>query len=263
MRLVLALVSSLWLATAVASPASIRVEAGDWGSASVQDIEAVLRSVADVILPEFPRQAGVRMVVRASTAGPRVLAAKSLNGEHQVLLNVRDPRWDQFAYQFSHELCHIVSNYDERGIGAERSHQWFEESVCEAVSIVTLQRLAVRWQQAAPHTGWASYAPAFGEYAQRLMSSQHRHLRAGTSLATWYRQHGDEMERDPYLRQENELIATALLDLFQTTGLGAVGYLNVDTHDAQGFIGYLQAWYDCCPDAQRPLVRRVIELFRT
>ena len=262
-RLILVLVSSLWLASAPASQPSIRVEAGDWGTASAQDIEAVLRSVAAVMLPEFPRQAGVRVVVRASTAGPRVLAMKSSDGEHQVLLNVRDPRWDQFAYQFSHELCHIVSNYDEREIDAARSHQWFEEAVCEAVSIVTLQRLTVRWQEAPPHAGWASYAPAFAEYAQQLMNSQHRYLLAGTSLAAWYRQHEDEMERDPYLRQKNELIATALLDLFQTAGLQAVGYLNVDTHDAHGFAGYLEAWYDCCPEAQRPLVRRVIELFRT
>ena len=262
-RLILALVSTLWLATATASQPSIRVEAGDWGSASAPDIEAVLRSVAEVMLPEFPHQAGVHVVVRASAAGPRVLAVKSANGEHQVLLHVRDTRWDQFAYQFSHELCHIVSNYDERAVSPARSHQWFEEAVCEAVSILTLQRLALRWQQAAPHAGWAPYAPAFAEYAERLMSSHHRYLPGGTSLATWYGQHGDELERDPYLRQKNELIATALLDLFQTAGLQAVGYLNVDTHDAHGFVEYLEAWHDCCPEAHRPLVRRVIELFRT
>ena len=239
---------------------------GDWGAASREDIGAVLASVAGVLLPDFPQYASVRINVVAGRNGPRVLEEKTAEGAYQIELDVRDARWDQFAYQFSHELCHIVSNYDRREIGAlagERPHQWFEEAVCEAVSLVTLDRLAVRWQHAAPHRGWASYAPAFRQYAEALLRDGHRHLPAGTSLAVWYGENAARMERDPYLRQKDELVATALLDIFMAGGLSSIGYLNLAHHSQDGFAAYLAAWYDCCPEAQRAQLRRLMALFET
>jgi hypothetical protein len=184
-------------------------------------------------------------VVRASTAGPRVLAEKSLRGEHQVLLNVRDTRWDQFAYQFSHELCHIISNYDRRELADTREHQWFEEAVCEAVSVVALQRLAVKWEHRAPHEGWGSYAAAFDAYARRLLASKHRHV-AGT-LAAWYGENAPQLERNPYLREKNDVRATRLVELFQSEGLQAIGYLNAAPRAGSSFEAYLGSWRDCCP----------------
>jgi hypothetical protein len=93
-----------------------------------------------------------------------------------VLLNVSGARWDQFAYQFFHELCHIVTSFERREIGAprSRSYQWFEETVCEVVSLIALNRLATSWKESPPHAGWSDYAPAFGRYARapaRLGSS--------------------------------------------------------------------------------------------
>ncbi|HET7366653.1 MAG TPA: hypothetical protein VFJ70_24015 [Burkholderiales bacterium] len=245
---------------------SIRVQPGDWGAASVQDIEVVLRSVADVLLPDFPQHAAARIVVRPSALGPRVLAEKTADGSYQVLLNVHDARWDQFAYQFSHELCHIVSNYEQRDIGAvpgERPHQWFEEAVCEAVSLIALDRLAAQWEHAAPHRGWASYAPAFRQYAQALLSHGHRQLPPGTTFSAWYAEHAAAMARDPYLRADDERVATALHEIFNGGGLTSIGYLNLAHASQESFAGYLAAWSDCCPEAQRVLVQKLIALFTT
>lgn len=245
---------------------SIQVQAGDWGAASVQDIETVLNSVADVLLPYFPRHASVRIAVAFSEAGPRVLAEKSADGAHQVLLNVQDTRWDQLAYQFSHELCHIVSNYDHREIGlapASRSHQWFEETLCEVVSIVALNRLESSWRESPPHAGWAGYAPAFRRYAQRLLNDEHRHLSPAISITAWYRENERPLESNPYLRKKNELAATALLELFEATpgSLEAIGYLNLESPSQEGFAAYLASWYDCCPESHRPFVLRLMSLF--
>ena len=240
MRCLFALVCISWLAAASAAP-SIRIERGDWGGASGADIEAVLRSVAEVMLPDLPQHADVRIVVRPSNSGPRVLAAKSQAGEHQVLLNVRDTRWDQLAYQFSHELCHIASNYDRRVMDDARDHRWFEEAVCEAVSIVALQRLAVHWQRAAPRPAWTPYAPAFAAYAQRVLVAEYQ----------------------PRFSRNDERVAVQLLQLFQANGLQTIAYLNSEPRPGGGLDAYLAAWHDCCPQAHRALVGRVIELFRT
>lgn len=263
MRSALLLLSGLLLAGAAVAQPAIRVEAGDWGGAPVRDVEAVLVSVARVMMADFPQHAAVRVVVRPSPAGPRVLAERAADGAHQVLLNVRGPRWDQLAYQFSHELCHIVSNYDLRPVDATRKHQWFEEAVCEAVSIVALQRLAARWQDEPPHASWAAYAPAFHHYAQRLLNAAHRQLDPSTTFAAWYRRNAPAMAADPYLREKNELVATALVELFAREGLQSVGYLNRHAAPGSGFAAYLAAWHDCCPETHRPVVRRLLALFST
>ena len=257
------LVVGCMFASAASSAPSIRVQAGDWGAAGVDDIGAVLGSVAEVLLPDFPKYASVHIEVRPSRAGPRVLEEKTAEGAYQVELDVRDARWDQFAYQFSHELCHIVSNYDHRALGsaAVRPHQWLEETLCEVVSIVTLERLASRWQGASPYPGWASYAPAFTRYAQRLLGAEHRNLPAHTSLIAWYRENRHSLESNPYLRTQNELAASALLDLFQTPGgLRAIGYLNLESPAREDLASYLAAWRECCPESHQPQVERLISL---
>ncbi len=227
----------LFCLTAAQAAPSIRVQSGDWGAASPQDIEAVLNSVAEVLLPDFPQQANVRIDVSPSASGPRVLAAKAADGAHRVLLNVRDARWDQFAYQFSHELCHIVSNYDHREVDQARPHQWVEETMCEAVALVTLERLTVRWSTAAPHRGWERYAPAFRAYAERVSR---------------------ERASNPYLQGRSERRLAALLDFARSPdALPAIGYMNL-APAGDRLADYLAAWYECCPPSQRALVRRLI-----
>ena len=244
---------------------SIQVQPGDWGAANMQDIEIVLKSIASVLLPDFPRHASARIVVGFSQAGPRVLAEKSPDGAHKVLLNVQGARWDQFAYQFSHELCHIFSNYDHREMRwtpASRSHQWFEETLCEIVSIVALNRLASNWEESPPHAGWADYAPAFRRYAQRLLNDEHRRSPA-ISIGTWYRENENSLARNPYLREKNELAATVLLELFEAMpgSLQTIGYLNLEPPSQEGFAAYLASWYECCPEWHRPFVLRLMSLF--
>jgi hypothetical protein len=254
-----------WATASKATGLSIQVQPGDWGNAHVEDIQAVLGSVAAVLEPYFPRHSASRVVVSASNTGPQVLARKSADGAHLVLLNVRDRRWDQFAYQFAHELCHIFSNYDQRPIGdaASREHQWFEETLCEMVSLVALKRLAVRWQDSPPRAGWEDYAPAFREYAERLLSAQHRRVPAHQSPSAWFAHHRVVLENNPYQRDKNELLASSLLELLESTpgSMEAIGYLNLEAPSKPGFSGYLAAWYDCCPEQHRPFVRRVMRFF--
>lgn len=269
MRIFLRFVLPVWLAlisVQVDARPSIQVKAGGWGEASTQGIQAVLNSVAEVLIPHFPSHASARIVVAFSNGGPRVLGEKTFDGAYQVLLNVTDARWDQFAYQFSHELCHIVSNFERRDIGATpglRGHQWFEETVCEVVSVVALNRLSVSWKESPPHEGWAGYAPAFRRYAERLLASDHRTISPAMSMAAWYRENQRSLESDPYLRQKNEAAATALLRLFESNpaNLAAIGYLNVEAYSPASFVDYLASWYDCCPEAQRPFVRQLIAIF--
>lgn len=245
---------------------TIRVENGSWGAAQPRDIEVVLASVADVLTPYFPRRARERVSVTFSPDGPRVLFAKSSDGAHRVLLNVQDTRWDQFAYQFSHELCHIFTNYEHRAIGTgpvAADHQWFEEALCEAVSLFVLNRMSSSWEQSPPHASWRAYAPAFREYAQRLLDNPRRYLPPGQSFDEWFQRRYDALERNPYSREENAIVATKLLAMLERTpgSLEAVGYLNSDQGlPPRSFGAYLASWFACCPDGRRDFISQIIAL---
>jgi hypothetical protein len=264
------LVGSPALATGLTTSASriaIHVEQGDWGTARTQDIETVLTSVADVFLPYFPQRASSRVRVASSRQGPRVLLEKSPDGAYLVLLNVQDTRWDQFAYQFSHELCHIFSNSEHREMSGDvvaRDHQWFEEALCEAVSLFTLKQLASSWEHSPPYPHWKDYAPAFREYAERLSGEQHRYLPLGKSVAGWYAENREVLGSSPYLREKNEFLATQLTALLEKApgSLGAIGYLNLERSSfSKSFEAYLESWYSCCPEDIRDFAMRVISLF--
>lgn len=78
--------------------------------------------------------------------------------QYRINVSVRDRKYDQFAYQLSHELAHIM-------IGVYRTNSTIE-TLAVAVSLETLDRLAERWHLAPPHKHWAEYAGQFYTYRQ-------------------------------------------------------------------------------------------------
>ena len=58
-----------------------------------------------------------------------------------ILLNTTIDFWNQAAYQFSHELCHMLipkNVIDEL--------RWLEESICETASYFFLKRISPVWK---------------------------------------------------------------------------------------------------------------------
>lgn len=247
----------------------ITVAPGNWGTAQLRDIQQVLESVADELREQvaYPREATLNIRVVPRGGAPRVLYQRGPNGEYTVHLTARNERWFQYAYQFSHELCHIFSNFDHKEMKdneAVTDHQWFEETLCEMASLSTLKHLARTWADAPPAGKWAAYAPTFAKYADHLLAEEHRHLPPGQSLSQWYRENGTALRQSPYLREKNELAASALLPLFDNVpgNWRAIIYLNPDKAGSlQGFDDYLTAWHAACPSEQKELVRQTMALF--
>lgn len=163
-------------------------------------------------------------------------------------LTARNRRWAKFAYEFAHELCHVMSSYEENvGADTTKYNQWFEEALCEAASLFTLKCMADTWEASSPPPpDWAAHASALRRYADRLIEEGHRKLPARTALAAWLRQNEDQMRNDPYLREKNEVVANLLLPLFERNpeNWGALRYLNLDPEDARSSLRqYLENWY--------------------
>jgi hypothetical protein len=126
---------------------------------------SVLNSAKSVLDKTFSKQADADIIVKKSHEDfPRVLCDRDVQGRYQILLNVLDRKWDQYAYQFSHEYCHILTEY-EKTYGKEKYFfEWFEEAICELASIYTLKSMAKIWAVSPPYPQWKDYAVCLYNY---------------------------------------------------------------------------------------------------
>lgn len=243
-------------AHALAPPVEIQVES-TWEGAQPQDVQAVLESTITAVAPYLGSRTLKPIIVRNDTDGPISLYKKGSEGEYIVKLDVRGRYWAQMGYQFSHELCHLLSNYD-LAPGNVTRQQWFEESLCEAFSLFALERLAVLWQTQPPYDNWKGYAPEFKKYAANMKRERHRSF--APRLSEWYRHQRVTLESDPYAKERrlNEKMASHLLTVFSKDPQrwAAINYINLGKNDENmSMREYIGDWYRYAPaDLKGPIM---------
>lgn len=244
----------------------IRVEGDGWGAARKESIETVLYSVADELMSRLPKKLAVPIVVTHTDTNPIALYDRGANGEYLVHLHAKGENWHLYVYEFAHELCHILSNYDENvGFDADRYNQWFEETLCETASLFTLKNLAATWTTSPPGPEWAQQADKLRRFFDLLIGEGHRQLPMHTPLAVWLRDNEARLRGDPYLRDKNEVVANLLLPLFDGSPdkWDALSYLNLDPSDARNSLrDYLHDWYRNAPAEHKTFVASVLNMFQ-
>lgn len=275
--IIAALACSLGHATEAVPPAKdrfnsrmqgLRIEVGQngWGKVNRADIETLLYAVADELLARMPRRLDATISVSHGDGGPIVLYERGARGEYRVRLHASGDRWHLYAYEFAHELCHILANYERNATGGDTTgyNQWFEETLCETASLYVLQALAQRWQDTPPSPSWGAAAGKFKRFHEHLLSEGHRQLPAHTPLHAWLVDNENALRANPYLRERNEVVANLLLPLFSDNpqNWAALNYLNLSRTDAQSSLqDYLHRWYQRAPLEHRQFIGSVLALF--
>lgn len=240
---------------------TIRVADDGWGTVQATEIQVLLYMVAEELLRHFPDPDIGPILVSPSQDGPVVLYKKGPSNEYLVRLAAKERRWAEYVYEFSHELLHILVNYEYHAPPRLASHQWLEEALCETVSLHTLKSLAGRWERLGTDSAWGQYAATLNEYADIVTSEPHRRLPENMSLAAWFRQNAMRLHGNAYLREKNELVANQLLPLFERCpDWQGLAYLNGPEAHAD-FESHLVHWYRRTPAPHREFVRHVLELF--
>jgi hypothetical protein len=85
-----------------------------------------------------------------------------------IVVNIQPRAWSQLAYQFGHELGHVMCNSWMWKAQSPPPSRWLEECLVEAFSIRGLARLAVARKRARPFNGDRKYG--------RSLPNYHRHL---------------------------------------------------------------------------------------
>ena len=179
-----------------------------------------------------------------------------------IWLAVRDPDggdldWCRFAYQFSHEFCHVLSDYNRL---KDNPNNWFHESICELASVFTLRCMAKRWSTQPLYPNSVSYAQAFRDYAQKLLLCPKRNLPEAMTLPDWLSSHEESLREKKDQRNKNAAVAYSLLSLFENypAGWNAIRSLP----DCSGCLEeYFAVWHSCADAADKGFIARLSKAF--
>jgi hypothetical protein len=221
-------------------PASLEIRPQnekEW-EASPRDVEKVLNSTARELWIYFPHRKLPAINVYPK-GGPITLFQRGPSGEIQIKLSTGKTFWAQYAFQFSHELCHALCDCKPQ----ENPNHWFEESLCETASLFTLRKMAVTWAAMPPYPNWKDYSKALTAYADDRIALGK--LPGGTSFPRWFADNERDMRLNSTDRARNNVVAGVLLPLFEAEPKmwEAVTYLNTEKlSKLYSLKQYLEAW---------------------
>lgn len=239
------------------SAVDIRPVSSGWNDAKAIDVKAVATSVASNLMPYFPKKRLNPIILKNKKEGPKTLYEKGNNNEYIVFVDIKSRKWAQLSYQFSHELCHILSNYNNDDI----KNQWLEESLCEAISLHTLEKMSIQWQHTPPYPNWKSYSSHIKKYLNNMLQEKHRGK--SDNLSKWFSSNKKSLESNPYLRNKNEVVGTAIYRLIKTGNfkVSTIQYLNLGLSKKDKNISTkLNDWYKNSPKENKESVLSIAKL---
>jgi len=186
------------------------VENGNWGATSLRAIHGVVESAYAVLVEAFEKEPeDIIHLIRWNQKHHLVVHNKR---PYKMYLSAWDKYWSQYVYQFSHDLCHILTNFDRV---RKHRHKWFEGSLCELSSLFVLHRLAETWAESPPAGVFeaADFAPNHREYAEYIGAEYG--ISSGEDISRWLSENIRTLETSSAERELNGAVAVALLDRFR------------------------------------------------
>jgi hypothetical protein len=164
--------------------------AGIWGKSPPDVVIRVLSRVRDVSLWGVEllsdRQPKTIRVERRTRGFPAIWLHDSDGDLAWILVATADCNWCQLAYQFGHELGHILCNSWDRSAHPSAPCQWLEESLAEAFTIRGLGLLASSWEKDPPFEGNESFASSIRQYRNNLIRTYEAQV-TNETCAAWFR----------------------------------------------------------------------------
>ena len=232
---------------------------GDWGETQPAYLEEVLKDAASHInrLLDDPFEGNIIIKSCPEDQDPKVHYRNSSDDPFCISLSVRDSRWNQFAFQFSHEFCHVLSNYEHL---RANPNNWLHEAICELASVFTLRRMAERWLTDPPYCNGAGYSVYLKQYVDRRLSRPAVQLPNGITLQDWLSSEEESLRNCKYQRKKNAVVAYILLSIFEDApeGWNAIRCLPNSTTSLEE---YFVDWHSEVNAKDKPFIERLAQVF--
>ena len=233
---------------------------GSWGSSLPESALRVVTRMRDVCLAGVDlvsdRQPARIRIDDHSSGPPSIWLHDDPPQTAWIIVDIGGRAWCQLAYQFGHELGHVLCNSWERSARPQPPCQWLEESLVEAFSIRGLGLLATSWEQSPPFSGDNGYAAAIRQYRQNVIDKYAKAVDRNTytDLGDWLRKARSTLEKpgvglNPL---EGPAILAILAELEGDTACVAdMGALNRwPRRSAVAIEDYLNLWEASCSECR-------------
>ena len=228
---------------------------GTWGASSPTDATTVIsraRQACLLGLRLLSDHQPERLRVDDETSGPPHIWLHSDNPTTAwIVVDVGVRAWSQLAYQFGHELGHVMCNSWMWKVETPPPCRWLEESLAEAFSIRGLSLLADAWERNPPFPNDSRYGQALRNYRRDLIE---KYRNAGgpqpvTDLAGWLRANRALLDGTEGLAVHNGPAILAVLNEMESDkecvdDLGAVN--RWPQRSAVALEDYMRLWRASC-----------------
>jgi len=114
-----------------------------------------------------------------------------------IIVDIGERDWSKLAYQFGHELGHVVANSWQADAKPAPPCQWLEEAMVEAFSLRGLGLLAKSWKADPPFAGDNAFGDAIADYRENIIK-RYSTLADSQGLtrdaSAWFVNHRSEIE---------------------------------------------------------------------
>lgn len=231
--------------------------AGNWGhmipGSAEQVVERMRHACLDGIRLLSDRQPARLRVDEHSSGQPAIWLHPDGSSMAWIIVDIGERDWSKLAYQFGHELGHVLANSWQADAKPAPPCQWLEEAVVEAFSLRGLGHLAKGWKQDPPFAGDNAFGGAIAEYRRNIVKS-YEALTDTQGLsrdpAAWFAGHRSEIEIPGLNPFAQAMSLTILMEYERVPGaVEAVGALNRwPGRSGIPIAQYLQRWKDSCAE---------------
>ncbi len=237
----------------------IRIQAKEF-NASEADIRAVCASAASQLWAHVGEAKVEPLLIVRGHQGPIALFQRNRQGEIVIRLDTGNTYWCQYAYQFAHEFCHVLTGLRP----VDRRYMWLDESLCETASIFAIRAMARQWADKPPYPNWRDFRDSLRSYADDVIAKHAKVYEVyEKGLPGYIRSHQAELEKDPCNRSLNGAIAVVLLRLLEDEPASweSIRYLHAKPPAVGApFVEYLRNWRQAVPDRHKAFVDRLARL---
>ncbi len=174
-----------------------------------------------------------------------------------IIVDVGALDWCNLAYQFGHELGHVLCNSWAWGAMPRNPCQWVEEALVEAFSLRGLGLLANAWAEAPPFAHDSAFAAAISDYRAALvdkyrLAARNEHIAGG--FGAWFKARAPIFENQGGITAASGAVST-MLDLLEsnTTLVQDMGALNRwPGRSGVPLPIYLDLWQNSCEELHAP-----------
>jgi hypothetical protein len=192
---------------------------GTWKSSPADAVRRVLLRMREVSLAGmrlFSDRQPARFYVENHLSGsPAVWLHNDRGDVAWIIVDIGPRDWCKLAYQFGHELGHVLCNSWDARSKPRVPCQWLEEAMVEAFSIRGLGRLAVSWESNPPFAGDAAFGAKIREYQKNIINNYRRadEETPDAKMASWFCGYRRALENSALSGVEGPLIIRLVSEL--------------------------------------------------